>query len=188
MLLSASLPFYYRSFDSALNSPMSAKRRHQIILMMKGREFFPPGGPVICIHSFPQGPKPAEREVYSLSLLLFKQVPNSNPCLGQGTISGGQSCPSLSPLCGPCHKWKDSLNSPWGTWSRDPRAVARMRKVKAAMKNFIFPVAGRAGLRTPGFLLSDYLGSQLYPHIYKRGGSGSHRAETQSAVLWLYNR
>lgn len=76
---------------------MSAKRRHQIILVMKRERVLSPGG-TSPLYSFPQGPKPAEREVYSQSLLLLKQVPNSYPCLGQGTISGGQVVLCLLPV------------------------------------------------------------------------------------------
>lgn len=81
MLLSANLQFYYSSFDLALNSPMSAKRRHRIILVMKRERVISSRGTSHLYTVFP------EREVYSLLVLLFKQVPNSHPRLGQGTMS-----------------------------------------------------------------------------------------------------
>ena len=46
---------------------MSAKRKYQIILVMKGRELFPQVGPVCC---FPWGPAAAGRGLYLLLLLL----------------------------------------------------------------------------------------------------------------------
>lgn len=191
MLLSTNLQFYYTSFDLALNHPSSAKRRYQIILVMKRERIISLRG-TSHLYSFSQRPKAAEGGPHTTAAA-FKQVANSHLRLGQGAVTGGQRCPFVSPLQiasyhGAYHQWEGSLNSPWRAWTWAPKAVATMRKGKAAAKTFIFPVEGEAGLGTPGTVLSDSLGSQFCSCFYKRGGSGSHRAEGQNSILWLYNR
>ena len=147
---------------------MSAKRKYQIILVMKGRELFPQVGPVCC---FPWGPAAAGRGLYLLLLLLNGSYIHIGTKVSLCVSSLVCKLPST---CPPGRRLTELTKCSLG--SKDEEGQGSY-----------------GGLHLPGVqtvdqpedsgALSNFPGSLLCPCIYRKRRSGKSQGRDQNAFL-----